>query len=149
MLGSSDEAEDALQSALASVWVSRARLDPARPVAAYLTTVALNKCRDRLRRRKVSHFLSFGMSEANVTIAAGNPSSETEISDRQTLQAVSSAIERLPFKMREALVLVTVEGRSQREAAELLGVTEKTIETRVYRARQRLRKLLARYSDEI
>ena len=55
---------------------------------------------------------------------------------------MSRAIERLPVKLREALVLVTIDGRSQREAAELLGVTEKTIETRIYRARQRLREKL-------
>ena len=39
-----------------------------------------------------------------------------------------------------ALVLVAVDERSQREAADILGVSEKTVETRVYRARKTLRK---------
>ncbi|GGO99615.1 RNA polymerase sigma factor [Stakelama pacifica] len=142
MLGSSEEAEDAVQTALASTWVARAKLDPAQPVAAYLTTVTLNKCRDRLRRRKAARFLSFGLFDMDLPVAAGTPDAETEIGDRQTLESVSRAIERLPVKLREALVLVTIDGRSQREAAELLGVTEKTIETRIYRARQRLREKL-------
>lgn len=140
MLGAGEEAEDALQNALASTWVARAKLDPAKPVAAYLTTVTLNKCRDRLRRRKVARFLGFGQVETDMQVAADQPDPETEIADRQALEQVSRAIDRLPIRLREALILVAIDGCSQREVAELLGVTEKTIETRVYRARQRLRE---------
>lgn len=142
MLGTAEEAEDALQNALASTWVARAKLDPQKPVAAYLTTVTLNKCRDRLRRRKVMQFLGFGTFEPDMPVAAVQPDAEAELADRQELEMVSRAIDRLPVRLREALVLVAIDGRSQREAAELLGVTEKTIETRVYRARQRLREKL-------
>jgi RNA polymerase sigma-70 factor (ECF subfamily) len=142
MLRSVDEAQDALQNALASTWMARAKLDPSKPIAAYLTTVTLNKCRDQLRRRKVMQFLGSGAFEPDMPLAADQPDAETEIADRQALEEVSRAIEHLPIRLREALVLVTIDGRSQREAAELLGVTEKTIETRVYRARQRLREKL-------
>ena len=41
-------------------------------------------------------------------------------------------------QLREALVLRAIEGLTQAEAAEALGVTEKTVETRLYRARLRL-----------
>mgnify|MGYP003547813296 FL=1 len=54
-------------------------------------------------------------------------------------------IERLPVRLREALVLVSIDGRSQAEAASLLGVSEKAIETRVYRARQRLREKFEKF----
>lgn len=140
MLGSSDEAEDALQSALASVWIARARLDPHRPVGAFLTTVTLNKCRDALRRRKGTRLFGFWSADSDQSLAADEPDAETIAADRETLTKVQAAIEQLPIKLREALVLVCVDGRTQRDAAELLGVTEKAIETRIYRARQRLRK---------
>lgn len=142
MLGSADEAEDALQNALASTWMARTKLDPAKPAVAYLTTVTLNKCRDRLRRRKVARFLGFGAFDPDMQIASEAPDAESEIVDRQALEQVARAIDRLPMRLREALVLVAIDGRSQREVAELLGVTEKTIETRIYRARQRLREKL-------
>ena len=142
MLGSREEAEDALQNALASAWMARAKLDPQKPVAAYLTTVTLNKCRDGLRRRKVARFLGFGTFDPDIPVVADQPDAETQVADRQAMEKVSRAIERLPIRLREALVLVAIEGRSQHEAAELLGVTEKAIETRVYRARQRLREKL-------
>jgi len=142
MLGSDDEAEDALQSALASTWMARAKLDPAKPVAAYLTTVTLNKCRDQLRRRKAARLMGLGAFDPDMSVASNAPDVVSEIADRQALEEVSRAIEHLPIRLREALVLVVIDERSQREAAELLGVTEKTIETRVYRARQRLREKL-------
>jgi len=49
-------------------------------------------------------------------------------------------IERLPLRLREALILVAIEGRSQREAGEILGVSEKAVESLVYRARKTLKE---------
>lgn len=140
MLASKSEAEEAVQIALASVWVNRHRLKSERPVGPYLTTVVLNKCRDKLRRRKAASFLGRSVEEAIASDLSPNP--EQAAGDRQELAQVRKAIERLPVKLREALTLVSIDGRSQREAATLLGVTEKTIETRVYRARNRLRETL-------
>jgi len=60
---------------------------------------------------------------------------------RATLQR---AIDRLPQKLKEPLLLTYFDELSQQEAADVLGVTVKTIETRVYRARQQLAALLDR-----
>ena len=142
MLASPAEAEDAVQNALASVWLGRHRLATDRAIGGYLTTVTLNKCRDRLRRRKAAGFLGFGggLDEAVSSDLAPDP--EVSAADREALARVQGEVERLPIRLREALVLVTMDGRSQKEAADLLGVTEKTIETRIYRARNRLREKL-------
>lgn len=145
MLGSVSEAEDAVQNALASVWLARSKLDPRRPVAAYLTTVTLNKSRDALRRRKLIRFIGIGGSDAELSIADEDPDAATLVADRQVLSIVQQAIDRLPLRLRESLVLVTIEGRSQREVADLLGVSEKTVETRVYRARRRLEDHLKKF----
>lgn len=142
MLGSADDAEDALQTALASVWLARARLDPEKPAAPWLTTVTLNKCRDRLRRRKAAQLIGLGNADITKSLSADAPGPDVEVADREMLAKTARAIEHLPVKLREALVLVTIDGRSQGEAAALLDVTEKTIETRIYRARKRLRERL-------
>jgi RNA polymerase sigma-70 factor (ECF subfamily) len=52
------------------------------------------------------------------------------------------AIQELPHDLRTALLLFAVEGHSQQECAELLGVSAKSVETRVYRARKRLKDTL-------
>lgn len=144
MLGSRSEAEDAVQNALASAWLARGRFDPARPVLPILTTIVLNKCRDRLRRRKAARFLGFGARLELELAADSAPSPESEAADRQALNQTIAEIERLPVRLREALVLVSMDGRSHAEVAELLGTTEKAVEALVYRARRRLRKKLAR-----
>ena len=75
-------------------------------------------------------------------LASDGASPETEAGDRAELGRVSAAIGYLPLKLREALILRAIEGMSQAEAAEALGVTEKTVETRLYRARASLNELL-------
>jgi RNA polymerase sigma-70 factor (ECF subfamily) len=140
MLGSAAQAEEAVQDALASVWIARARLDPSRPIAPFLTTTVLNKCRDRLRRRKAAGFIGFRPSLDDLNLPDDRPNPEALAVSRDTLARLRKEIERLPLRLREALVLVAIDGRSQIEAADLLGVTEKAIETRVYRARKKLRE---------
>jgi RNA polymerase sigma factor (sigma-70 family) len=69
-----------------------------------------------------------------------SPKEDRRFLRREQLRLVEAEIRQLPIRLREALVLVSVEGRSQAEAAALLGTTEKAIETRIYRARNRLRE---------
>jgi RNA polymerase sigma-70 factor (ECF subfamily) len=59
------------------------------------------------------------------------------------MDRVWQAIARLPQRLRETLLLRTVEGMSQAETAQALSITEKAVETRLYRARQHLSALLA------
>lgn len=142
LLGSKDEAEDAVQNALASTWIARARLDPDRELLPYVMTVTINKCRDRLRRRKVAQFLGYGQEHGLADVEDSSPTPEVETHDRQVLAATYAEIGKLPVRLKEALVLVAIDGRSQGEAATFLGITEKAVEARVYRARKMLRKKL-------
>jgi RNA polymerase sigma-70 factor (ECF subfamily) len=145
MLGGPHQAEDAVQDALASVWIARHRLDPQRPVGPFLTTVVLNKCRDRLRKRKAARLIGLDTSNEMLTVADDSPDPEEIATQRDALRRLTAEIERLPIRLREALVLVSMDDRSQAEAAALLGVSEKTVETRIYRARKRLRERLKEF----
>ena len=62
--------------------------------------------------------------------------------DRQELDRVTRAISTLPANLKEPLVLRTIEGLSQAETAEVLGISQKAVETRLYRARARLMEKL-------
>jgi RNA polymerase sigma-70 factor (ECF subfamily) len=53
-----------------------------------------------------------------------------------------AAIATLPASLKESLILRTIEGLSQAETAQVLGISEKAVETRVYRARARLAESL-------
>ena len=66
---------------------------------------------------------------------------------RAELARVRTAMSRLPPNLREILILRGVEELSQAETAELLRISEKTVETRLYRARAKLRSLLGETSS--
>ena len=65
------------------------------------------------------------------------------VRERAELARVNTATMRLPTRLRETLILRTVEGLGQAETADVLGISEKAVETRLYRARSKLSELLA------
>lgn len=144
-VGDEGEALDLLQETYASAWLAIRRYDPARPFEAWVRRIALNKCRDWSRRRAVRRFFTSALSVEHpsaraVADTAPDPAARSE--QREATAALEQALAELSPQLREALLLTTTEGLSQREAADLIGVTPKTIETRVYRARLRLNELM-------
>ena len=146
MLASEADAEDAVQNAMASAWLALGRFDLSRNVAPWLTTITINKCRDHLRRQRLKSLLRIDSADAVQVLADDAPGPEQEAIDRQLLAEVRKQIARLPIRLKEPFVLVALDGWSQAEAAELLAISEKAVETRIYRARKRLREK-ARYSE--
>ena len=59
--------------------------------------------------------------------------------------AVRAAVAGLPGELREAVVLFEYEDKSHAEIARIVKATPKAVETRLYRARQQLRKVLGKY----
>ena len=66
------------------------------------------------------------------------------VSSGEVLKRLDGAIAALPVRLREPLILTLFEDFSHREAGEFLGVSEKAVETRVYRAKQSLSRVLER-----
>ena len=56
----------------------------------------------------------------------------------QSMRRLDQAIARLPRRLKEPLILTTLQGLSHKEAAAILGINAKAVEMRVYRARWRL-----------
>ncbi len=96
MLGSKSDAEDAVQAALASAWIARSRFDPERPVGPLMTTITVNKCRDRLRRQKAARFLGYRADHDLEFVEDTSPSPESEAADRQALRNARIQIRKLP-----------------------------------------------------
>lgn len=141
-----DEALDLVQETFLSAHRALSRYDPARPMAAWLATIALNKCRDWGRRRALRRWLRFArpVDEIAGTVAADMPGQDTTAADRQELARLRAAIAALPVALREPLVLHAVEGMSHADTARILSITPKAVETRLRRARIKLNDLLGR-----
>lgn len=143
-IGDMDEAMDLTQEAFVAGFGALGRYDADRPFKVWIARIALNKCRDWARRRKVRSFFSRALPlESAHDVASDVPAPDVEVASRAEMARVRAAMAQLPPKLREVLVLRGLEELSQVEAADMLQVSEKTIETRLYRARARLKELLS------
>lgn len=139
--GDSEEAYEAAHEAFIAAWGALKRYDPSRSFGAWLRTIAINKARDRGRRMLVRRviFGSRNLDDAEVLETADPAASaEHEVLQDEQAKRLDRAISGLPAALKEALILTAFEAFSQQEAAQMLGVSVKTIETRVYRARKLL-----------
>lgn len=140
-VGDADEALDLVQESYAAAWLSIRRYDPARPFEAWLRTIALNKCRDWSRRRRVRRIVRGAMGlDAPEAQAVGDPAPDVgdRIDDRRRVQRLDAALSELPDGQRAPLLLAVLEGRSHAEIGQILGLSSKAVELRIARARKAL-----------
>lgn len=138
----SEDAFDLTQETFIALFGALARYDPQRPFRAWVSRIALNKCRDWGRRRSVRRFLGFAVPDDAETWLPDDAVLPDQVAiSRSELAAVAKAIARLPPHLKDVLLLRTVEGLSQAEAAEALKISEKAVETRLYRARRKLAEI--------
>jgi RNA polymerase sigma-70 factor (ECF subfamily) len=137
MLGSRAEAEEVCQESFLRLWKQADSFVAHAKPSTWLYRVAHNLAIDRLRRRReASHPL--GIEQV--------PTSErpsTHVYQKQVAQAVERALAALPERQRAAISLVHYQGLSNAEAAEVLGVKVRALESLLARGRQQLRDKLA------
>lgn len=137
-----DEAYDLTQESFVAAWTALSRFDSERPFHIWLRRIALNKCRDWDRRRNVRRFFFAAQSLDTAGVdppAVQEPPDET--SERR-LAALDAAIAALPASLKAPLVLAQLDGLSHKDAALLLGISPKAVETRIYRAKALLARAL-------
>jgi len=140
-VGDEQDAHDLLQESYAAAWLSLWRYDPSRPFEAWLRTIALNKCRDWSRRRFVRRLVrgttDLSSPEA-LSVPDGTERADEQIERAGKLARLNEEINLLAPHLKAPLLLTAIEGRSQSDAAEILGISIKAVETRIARARRRL-----------
>ena len=138
MLGDASAAEDVAQEAFLRVWKQAPRWRPgAARFDTWLYRVALNLCYDRLRRRRE---LSYAEPPDRADEAPG-PEQGLEAAD--TGRRVSAALQALPDRQREAIVLCHYQELGNIEAAAIMGVSVEALESLLGRGRRTMRVVLA------
>ena len=133
-----NDAEDVLQEVFADLWRAAARLDPARPLEAWLMTVSRRRAIDHLRRRRPLAELDAQDERA----AQGDP----DFADRYgRVEVIRRALASLPSEQRQAIELSYFKDLSQREIARQLGIPLGTVKARMFRG---LRQLGIRLREE-
>jgi RNA polymerase sigma factor CnrH len=144
-IGDEEASRDVLQETFVRLYFGIKRFRPSAKFVTWLYSIATNLCRDYARSRQRKQFyatesLDAGDTYRKMPTADPGPAADIELHER--MANLQQAIDELPHDLRTALLLFAVEGRSQQECAELLGVSLKAVETRVYRARKRLESKL-------
>jgi RNA polymerase sigma-70 factor (ECF subfamily) len=148
-LGTPEAAQEATHEAFVAAWGALTRYDPARPFGAWLRSIAINKARDHGRRSKIRRLLFKAPSREDAPAWPDPaPLADEAIAERERLAALDKAIAELPEGLKGPLLLTVFEGLSHKEAGEVLGLTAKGVETRVYRARRLLSERLGGFEDE-
>lgn len=138
-----DEADDAAQDGVLQALVKLDRYDPTRPFGPWLMRIVANAAIDRRRRRAVRD-----TSELDEGLAGGGPLPDVEVDRLALRQRLATALDKLPQRYRVALVLFDVEGYTQAEIAEILGVAPGTVRSAVFHARRRLRRWLEDWKED-
>ncbi len=140
------EAEELAQETFVRVWQQREKFRADAEFRPWVFAIAVNLARNRLRwwRRRPG----VSLDEWSETSEIGDGRWEMGGSALERVEraaAVREAIAGLPVELREAIVLFEYEGMSQAEIAEAVGATAKAVETRIYRAKEKLRGALRRW----
>ena len=138
MVGSGAAMDDVLQTAYLKAWTSRDRFRGDARFSTWLHRIVINCCIDHLRAvRRVEPVEAFEVETAE---AHGTPVAfEARFADADS---IGRALAALGDDQRAAVLLVDGEGMTYPEAAEVLGVAEGTVGSRVSRARAELRRFL-------
>jgi len=126
-------AEDTLQEIFTRLWQNRRSLDPGKSVKAYLYRIAHNLLVDNLRKEGLEKSLRAGTRLQ---------SSDAGEEDAELRMDVQSAVDSLPDDIRTAFILNRFQRLKYAEIAEVCGVSIKTVESRIGRALDILRKAL-------
>ena len=147
-------AEDAVQEAYLEAFRHAGEFRGDAQVSTWLTRIVINQALMRLRRLKRDRVVvPFGGEGADGSAAGEEPRDERGESPAvSTLRAevrrlLERRIDELPAAFRTVFVMRDVEEMSVQETADLLGIPQATVRTRLFRARALLRQALARDLD--
>jgi RNA polymerase sigma-70 factor (ECF subfamily) len=134
-------AQDALQDALLRAWQNIGRFQARSSFFTWLTRISINEAYRTIRRNQAPAALPLDDAAGErIPHWGGQPDEVFE--SREFLAAVDAALSRLPLDYREVLVLRDVEGLATSEAAEVLGIGERALKSRLHRGRMALRREL-------
>lgn len=131
------EAEDIVQDTLIKVWERRFEWESIDSIEAFSLTVCRNLSLDRLRKKENSND---SLEDVNIAepVASSNPQDRMIQEDRVSL--VRQIIDSLPEKQRSCMQLRDFEGKSYKEIAQVLDITEEQVKVNIFRARQMVKQ---------
>lgn len=133
-----EEAEDIVQDTLLKLWQRRDELEQVENLEAFALSAARNLAIDRKEKMENRHVsLDHQMHDRP---DEGGRGTDSLIVQQETHRFVAATINALPEKQRTILQLRDIEGKSYKEIATVLSITESDVKVTLYRARNELKE---------
>jgi RNA polymerase sigma-70 factor, ECF subfamily len=136
------DAEDATQETFLRVLRYRSKLTEVEDPKTWLARIAWRVAVERSKRHRARES-SIDNENAALDVAASAPIADATVEQAQVAATVEKLIHALPEKLRQPLILSTIDEMSPREVAAVLGINESAVRSRVFRARKILKEKLA------
>ncbi len=136
LLGNRPDAQDAAQEVLLKAYGNMAKFQSGQDPMPWLYHVAVNQCRDRLRRRK------YGTTLESITPRETTADPEQQAVQAERKRLLVEGLAGLGERERTALVLRDLEGLDTREVARILEVAEETVRSQCSVARAKLKQFI-------
>ena len=143
-----EDAEDVTQETYLRLWRVASELKLEGSLKLYILKAARNLSLDLIRKNSRMDEIDIVILDADgefeIDIADDSPDSRPDASYLRKVEkeAVRQSIEELPSAAREMIVLRDIEGLSYAEIGAMLGIAEGTLKSKLFRARERLRKII-------
>lgn len=145
VLGSTEDAADVTQEAFLRAFRGLKTFKREARFSSWMYQIALNICRDTLRRRKGRTFLSVDEPEpAFEPLVSASPTPHEHAEGSQLQERVRRALGRLSEEQREVILLKEYENLTFAEIADALDLPTSTVKTRLYRGLVEMKRHLAR-----
>lgn len=135
-----EDAKDLAQEAFLRAFQALDRFDTSRPLAPWLLTIVSRLAIDKVRKAKRFRNIQPEVSQRMDDRPAAAPDAGLQKGEAQVYLA--AAFEQLDGRARSVLTLKEVEGLSNDEVAEILGIKASTVRVHLFKTRQKLRKLM-------
>lgn len=144
-LGSTSSIDDISQEVFLSVYRKLKQFRFQSQFTTWLYTITINKIRDHVRKQKImSVFSAFSSDDTENVVEPGSFKENFDVNEM-----VRDAVARLPRKLKEPLILRDFEGMSYQEISDATGIEIGTIKSRIFRARESLKKMLEPWREEL
>ena len=131
-----EEAEDIVQDTLIKVWNKRDEWEKIESIEAWCLTICRNLALDRIRSRN-------NQNESLDNIKSDTPHKDgtpyEQMLQRDRIELVRRMVNALPEKQRSCMQLRDFEGKSYKEIAEILNISEDQVKVNIFRARQAIK----------
>ena len=149
LLKNSQDADDAAQDTFVKAFQGLKSFEPTSSFYTWLYRIAVNTCLDYKRKSSLQSFYApADIRERLDMVPSKGPSPESAYAAKESIRALQAALNSVSEKLRIVIVLKEIEGLPYEEIAKILDVSVGTVKSRISRAREALRKIMEKFTEQ-